>query len=280
MPKVTLSYLNEAGSLVPSAIDRVFESPYIYAELLPFHEGWQSPSRSGRALGMGVDAMSARVLVVDGHPITRWGTSRLLDEAEGLVVVGETGSGTEAVRLAAALLPDVVTIGLATSDGHGLRLAKELRDRWDDLGLVVLGAAADDDDLLQAFETGVSAFVPNTAPVAEVVAAVRHASVSATSFTASGLAAALRRRQDAAANDTLSAREHQVLDLLLTGHSVPSMAARLHISPSTAKTYVARLYEKLGARNRAEAVTSAFRLGLAAQGAVPAPRKPLAVLRS
>jgi len=98
--------------------------------------------------------------------------------------------------------------------------------------------------------------------------------VSATSFTSSGLAAALRRRQDATASDTLSARERQVLDLLLAGHSVPSMAATLHISPSTAKTYVARLYEKLGARNRAEAVMSALRLGLAPQAAIPAPRSP------
>jgi DNA-binding NarL/FixJ family response regulator len=224
--------------------------------------------------------MNARVLVVDGHPITRWGTGRLLDQAEDLVVVGETGSATEAVKLAAALLPDVVTIGLTASDMRGLELARELRTRWDDLGLVVLAAAADDDGLLQAFETGVSAFVPNTAAVAEVVAAVRHASVSATSFTSSGLAAALRRRQDAVANDTLSSRERQVLELLLAGHSIPSMAASLHISPSTAKTYVARLYEKLGARNRAEAVMSALRLGLAPQGAVPAPREPLAPVRS
>lgn len=220
------------------------------------------------------------MLVVDGHPITRWGTARLLGEAEDLVVVGETGSGTEAVKLAAALLPDVVTIGLTVSAVDGLRLAQELRDRWDDLGLVVLASASDDDALLQAFETGVSAFVPNTAPVAEVVAAVRHASVSAMSFTSSGLAAALRRRQDAAAQDTLSARERQVLELLLSGYSVPSMAARLQISSSTAKTYVARLYEKLGARNRAEAVMSALRLGLAPQGVVPSPRPSVAPVQS
>jgi DNA-binding NarL/FixJ family response regulator len=224
--------------------------------------------------------MSARVLVVDGHPVTRWGTGRLIDEAEDLVVIGETGSATEAVKLAAALQPDVVTIGLTAADMHGLRLARELRDRWDDLGLVILASAPDDDVLLQAFETGVSAFVSKCAPVAEVIAAVRHASVSAASFTSSGLAAALRRRQDAAAHDTLSSRERQVLDLLLAGHSVPSMAALLHISPSTAKTYVARLYEKLGARNRAEAVMAALRLGLAPQPVIPGPRSPLVSLGS
>ena len=94
-------------------------------------------------------------------------------------------------------------------------------------------------------------------------AAVRHAAVAASSFSAAGLAAALRRQRQAAATTTdLSAREREVLDLLVSGASVPSIAARLHISPSTAKTYVARVYDKLGARNRAEAVMAAVRLGL------------------
>jgi DNA-binding NarL/FixJ family response regulator len=109
-----------------------------------------------------------------------------------------------------------------------------------------------------------SAFVPKSAPVSEVLAAVRHASVSAASFTASGLAAALRRRRDSGPRDSLSPREREVLDLLVAGRSIPALALSLHISPSTAKTYVARLYEKLGARNRAEAVMAAVRLGLTA----------------
>jgi DNA-binding NarL/FixJ family response regulator len=214
--------------------------------------------------------MNSRVLVVESHPITRWGLARLLEDQDDLTVVGATGSPDEAVSLSATLLPDVVTIGLGRPDGHGLPLARHLRDRFDDLGLVVLAAAEDDEVLLQAFETGVSAFVSKNASVAEVLGAVRHASVSASSFTASGLAAALRRRRDAGSSLDLSPRERQVLDLLVDGRSVPALAASLHISPSTAKTYVARLYEKLGARNRAEAVMAAVRLGLTAQ-AEPAP---------
>jgi DNA-binding NarL/FixJ family response regulator len=207
--------------------------------------------------------MGARVLVVESHPVTRWGLSRLLDEQPDLAVVGATGSGREAVALAAALVPDVVVLGLKAPDGHGLPLAKELRERFDDLGLVILTAAENDDVLLQAFETGVSAYVAKTAPVEEFVAAVRHAAVAASSFSAAGLAAALRRqRQAAAATTELSTREREVLHLLVSGESVPSIAALLHISPSTAKTYVARIYDKLGARNRAEAVMAAVRLGL------------------
>jgi DNA-binding NarL/FixJ family response regulator len=229
--------------------------------------------------------MSARVLVVDCHPVTRWALSRLLDELPDLCAAGEAATAAEAVRLTAALVPDVVVVGLGRGDGHGLPLARELRERYPDLGVVVFSAAEDDDVLLTAFELGLSAFVSKTAPVAEVVAAVRHASVSSSSFTAAGLAAALRRRQDGSAAVDLSARERQVLGLLLAGESVPSLALSLHISLSTAKTYVSRVYEKLGVRNRAEAVMAAVRLGLAPDPATagplpPIPRRPLDALPS
>jgi DNA-binding NarL/FixJ family response regulator len=219
-----------------------------------------------------VKIMSSRVLVVEGHPVTRWGLSRLIDEQDGLDLVGQTGTAEEAVKLAAALHPDVVIIGLGQPDQNGLRLARHLRDRFDDLGIVLLAAAEEDDVLLRAFETGVSAFVAKSAPVTELMAAVRHASVAASSFTAVGLAVALRRQREAATPSyDLSARERQVLDLLVDGESVPSLARCLHISPSTAKTHVARIYEKLGVRTRAEAVMAAVRLGLADASAVAIP---------
>jgi len=213
--------------------------------------------------------MTARVLVVESHPVTRWGLGRLVTEQSDLELAGDTGSAREAVSLAAALLPDVVVIGLTSPEGHGLPLARELRERFDDLGVVLLTATEDDDVLLQAFETGVSAYVAKTAPVAEIVGAIRHASVAASSFTAAGLAAALRRQRQSVVACDLSAREREVLDHLVAGRSVPTIAALLHISPSTAKTYVARVYEKLGARSRAEAVMAAVRLGLVSRGAAP-----------
>src|SRR5215211_2390856 len=109
--------------------------------------------------------MSARVLVVESHPVTRWGLCRLIAEQPDLDVVGEVATAREAICLTAALQPDVVIIGLAHDEAHGLPLARELRQRFDDLGLVVLTASEDDDILLQAFETGVSAYVAKTAPV-------------------------------------------------------------------------------------------------------------------
>jgi DNA-binding NarL/FixJ family response regulator len=213
-------------------------------------------------------AASIRLLIVDGHPITRCGLARVAGDQPGMEVVGETGSVDDALRLAAALRPAVVTIGLNLLDGNGLGLARELRDRYQDLGIVILTSSGEDDMLLRALETGASAFVSKLAKMPEIVSAIRHSAVAASSFIATGLAQALRRRAATTEQLTLSTRERQVLYLLQEGQSIPAIAAGMFISLSTAKTYVARLYEKLGATNRATAVMSAVRRGLVKEPAL------------
>ncbi len=208
--------------------------------------------------------MAIRLLVVDGHPLIRWGLARIADEQDDLHSVGEAASAAEALALAAARNPDVVTVDVSLPDQNGLGLARELRDRYPGLGIVVLTSQDEDDVLFRALDNGVSAFVPKTAPVPEILAAIRHAAVAATSFTATGLAQALRRRRDVPERLALSPREREVLDLLQDGLSVPAIAQTLYLSLSTAKTYVARLYDKLGANNRAQALMAAVRLGLTA----------------
>jgi DNA-binding NarL/FixJ family response regulator len=143
-----------------------------------------------------------------------------------------------------------------------MRVARDLRDRYADLGIVMLTSRGEDDLLFRALETGASAFVAKTAPIGEVLAAIRHAAVAASSFTAAGLADALTRRRTATDGHVLSPRETQVLRMLRDGMSVPAIAATLYVSQSTAKTYVARLYDKLGAANRAQALMTAVHLGL------------------
>lgn len=203
-----------------------------------------------------------RLLVIDSHPVTRWGLARMAAEQPDLQVVGEADSAAQAIRLVTALRPDVVTVDVSLPDRDGLELARELRDRFDGLGIVVLTALGSDDVLFRALETGVSAFVSKQADVCELLGAIRHAGVAALSFSATGLAAALRRRQQQPDSPLLSVRERQVLAHLLAGQSVPALAAELYISLSTAKTYVARLYDKLGVNNRSAAVLAAARLGI------------------
>jgi DNA-binding NarL/FixJ family response regulator len=206
--------------------------------------------------------MPIRLAVIDGHTLTRYGLRELVAQHPDIQLVAECGSAADAQRVLEAARPDVVTVEVNLPDGDGLRLARELRDRYADLGIVILAAQGQDDVLFRALETGVSAFVGQTAPVEEMLAAIRHAAVAASSFTASGLAVALARRQIVQERLALSPRETEVLGLLGDGLSIPAIAARMFISQSTAKTYVARLYEKLGAGNRAQALMTGIHYGL------------------
>jgi DNA-binding NarL/FixJ family response regulator len=205
---------------------------------------------------------AARLIIVDAHPVTRLGLALMVNGQPDLLTVGEAGSATEAIGLIGDVQPDVVTIGLSLPDRPGLDLAAELRDRFDGLGIVIFTGQGEDNVLFRALENGASAFVAKTASPPEILGAIRHAAVAASSFSSRGLAAALRRRQQAPALPALSERERQVLSLLLAGFSVPDLAVKLHISLSTAKTYVARLYDKLGANSRSQALLTAVRLGI------------------
>jgi DNA-binding NarL/FixJ family response regulator len=219
--------------------------------------------------------MKIRIAIVDGHTLTRHGLRDVVRQQADIEIVAECGSAAEVPTLIENFSPDVVTLDSSLPDGDGMRLARDLRDRYPDLGIVMLTSRGEDDVLFRALETGASAFVSKTAPVQEVLAAIRHSAVAPGSFTASGLATALTRRRAVPAGPLLSAREADVLRLLRDGMSVPAIALALFVSHSTAKTYVARLYDKLGAANRAQALMTAMRYGLIhyeqdGQGAAPA----------
>jgi DNA-binding NarL/FixJ family response regulator len=206
--------------------------------------------------------MDIRLAIVDGHTLIRYGLRELAAQHPEIQIVAECSSMANAWRMLQAVQPDVVTADVTLPDGDGLQLARQMRDLRNDLGIVLLTSNAEDDVMFRALETGVSAFVPKTAPLEELLTAIRHAAVAASSFTATGLAAALARRSAAQDRFALSGRERQVLHLLRDGMSIPAIAQTMFISTSTAKTYVARLYEKLGAANRAQALMTAVRYGL------------------
>jgi DNA-binding NarL/FixJ family response regulator len=129
--------------------------------------------------------------------------------------------------------------------------------------MVVLTMYAGDEQLFAALEAGASAFVAKDAPADEVVAAARHALVSPRSFAAADLAGAMRRRMTPS-GPQLTQRESEVLSLLARGFSVSAIARSIFVSDSTAKTHISKIYEKLGASNRADAIMKAVRSGLLA----------------
>lgn len=205
--------------------------------------------------------MPASVLLVDDHELIRQGLRRAFERDEDFTVAGEAATLNDATRLASTLQPDVCVIDVRLPDGNGLELAKKLRQARPDVGLVILTMYAGDDQLFAALDAGASAFVPKSAASDDVVAAARHAAAQPASFVASDLAEAMHRRLHPT-GPQLTRRESEVLDLLAEGLGVSTISRKLYISESTTKTHISKLYDKLGAANRAQAIMAAVKAGL------------------
>jgi DNA-binding NarL/FixJ family response regulator len=205
------------------------------------------------------------VLLIDDHELIRQGLRRAFERDPDFTVVGEAGTMNEGLSLAGDMAPQVVIMDVRLPDGNGLEATRKLREMLPTCGIVVLTMYAGDEQLFGALEAGASAFVAKDAPADDVVAAARHAAASPAAFTASDLADAMRRRLTPS-GPQLTPRERQVLGLLADGLAVAQIARSLYISESTAKTHISKLYEKLGAANRAQALMTAMRLGLIRAG--------------
>lgn len=208
--------------------------------------------------------MAITVLLVDDHELIRQGLRRSFERDGDFEVVGEAGSIADAERLLRITQPEVVVLDVRLPDGSGLKLAATARERYPHLGIVILTMYAGDEQLFAALEAGASAFVPKNAPSDDVVEAARHAATTPQSFTAKDLADAMKRKLSPS-GPQLSPREREVLQLLADGLGVAQISRRLFISESTTKTHISKLYEKLGAGNRAQALMTALKLGLLRQ---------------
>ncbi len=201
------------------------------------------------------------VLLIDDHELVRQGLATAFSQAEGFEIVGQAGSVAAGLELAQKVKPDVVVTDVRLPDGSGLDIVRALRPRNKSIGLVVLTMYAGDEQLFAAMDAGASGFVGKDAPTSSVINAARQAAVAPLTFTCTGLAEAMLRRMSSGAPQ-LSDRERQVLELLAEGLGVTAIAAKLFLSESTAKSHIGRIYEKLGAANRAQALVAAMRLGL------------------
>jgi len=208
--------------------------------------------------------MTVSVVLVDDHDLIRQGLRRAFERDGGFDVVGEASTSAEALTLLGEVQPNVVVLDVRLPDGSGIEIARQAREQWPDLGIVILTMYAGDEQLFQALDAGASAFVAKDAASDDVVSAARHAAVSPRAFTASDLGDAMRRRLTPT-GPQLTPREREVLALLADGLGVAQISKQLYITESTTKTHISKLYEKLGAGNRAQALMTALRLGLITQ---------------
>ena len=202
-----------------------------------------------------------RILLVDDHELIRSGLGAVLDLEDDMDVVGTAGSVAEAIARYDELQPDVVVADLQLQDGTGLDIVRTIRKSSNTTGLIVLTMHSGDDQIFAAMQAGASGFVGKDAPSSEVVRAARHAKVSPRAFICAGLVGAMMRRTTGEST-SLTEREHDVLLLLADGLGAAAIGEKLYLSESTAKSHIARIYQKLGAANRAQALVTAMRIGL------------------
>jgi DNA-binding NarL/FixJ family response regulator len=201
------------------------------------------------------------VLLVDDHDLIRQGLRKAFERDDAFHVVGEAATVSGCLELADQLLPEVAVVDVNLADGNGLEAVAELRLKYPAMGIVVLTMYDDDKHLFAAMEAGASAFVPKSVSTDQVLAAAHHAASAPNSFSAADLAGAMRRRMSPE-TPLLNARETELLELLSEGLAVAAVARRMFTSQSTVKSQLSKLYEKLGAGNRSQALMAAVRLGL------------------
>jgi DNA-binding NarL/FixJ family response regulator len=214
-----------------------------------------------------VDLMAAiRVMIVDDHTVVRDGIAALLDRQDDIEVIGRAADGQEAVDRAPSIQPDLVLMDLRMPRMDGVEAMRRLRETMPELQFIVLTTFDTDEYIFEAIEAGARGFLLKDASREELFRAIRavHAgeSVVEPSVTARVLERVAQHERGEAVGPALSERELEVLGELAQGRANKEIAASLHLSESTVKTYVARIFTKLDANGRTEAVTKALQQGL------------------
>jgi DNA-binding NarL/FixJ family response regulator len=212
-----------------------------------------------------------RVLVADDQELVRTGFRLILAGEPGISVVGDAADGRAAVELTRSLRPDVVLMDIRMPVLDGLAATQALVADPDCASRVLVLTTFDDDGyVFAALEAGASGYLLKDAPADQLVSAIRVVasgeSILAPAVTTRLVREVAARRRDpesVAAVQRLSARETEVLGHVADGESNAEIAAALVLSEATVKTHVARILAKLGARDRVQAVVTAYRSGLA-----------------
>lgn len=206
-----------------------------------------------------------RVLVADDHPMLREGLVTVLDTQQDFEVVGEAADGSEVVRLAERLNPDVILLDLEMPGVDGVAALEKLRSAGSEARTIVFTAYDTDERILGALRAGARGYLLKGASRTEIFDAIRtvHAGGSLLQpVVTNKLLQTMSREERREETEPLTSREIEVLGLLALGLQNKEIASRLFITERTVKFHVSSLMHKLGAENRTETVTIAAQRGL------------------
>ncbi len=220
---------------------------------------------------MSLPTARTRVLIVEDHPVLRGVVRLACEHSEDLEVVGEVSNGEEALDAARELAPDVVVLDLTLSgELQGIDVARTLREEGSSAKILILTGRTDDQAVFETIRAGVHGYLEKTAGVRFIAEALSRVAAGEQVFTPRQeraareelLRLARRTKETTDVRATVTEREIEILEYLSLGLTVKQVAKRLGVSPRTVETHIAKLYRKLGVKNRVQAVSKASSLGL------------------
>ena len=193
-----------------------------------------------------------KVLVVDDHQLVRIGTSRLLSDIEGIEVVGEAGSGEEAIEMVQSLKPQVVLMDVQMPGIGGLEATRRCLRVDPELKIVAVTVYEEEPYPSKLMKVGAVGYLTKRANVEEMVRAIKKV-VSGQRYISSEIAQQLALKpyssEESNPFEILSSREMQITLMVIEGHRVPDISERLSLSPKTVNSYRYRIFDKLGINN-------------------------------
>ncbi|MDW6062495.1 response regulator transcription factor [Streptomyces sp. FXJ1.4098] len=215
--------------------------------------------------------MTIRVALADDQPLVRAGLRMVIDSTPGIEVIGEAGTGTRVVRLVRELRPDVVVMDIRMPGMDGIEATQMITAESPAARVLMLTTFDDDSNVYASLRAGASGFLVKDMALDDILSAIRVVAsgdgLIAPSVTRRLIEEFAGRPEQAPAPPprdlaAITGREREVLTLVGRGMSNAELAARLHITPGTAKAHVASLRSKLGARDRVQLVIIAYEAGL------------------
>jgi two-component system response regulator NreC len=210
-----------------------------------------------------------RLLLVDDHDVVRSGLRMLLENEADLVILGEAGSGKQALELAAKLGPDVVIMDITLSDMSGIEVTRRIKQSHPKIAVVALTIHEDQQYFFEMLQVGASAYVPKRAAPNDLIAAIRAAYrgdmyiyPSLAKLLVSDFLSRAGEGDEKATMNGLTPREQEVLSMLAEGKTNEEIAVALNISRHTVARHRENLMGKLGLHNRSELVKYAIRKSL------------------
>jgi DNA-binding NarL/FixJ family response regulator len=202
-----------------------------------------------------------RILIADDHPVVREGLVGMLNGQDDFDVVAVADDGAKAITLYNEHKPDVVLMDLQMPNLDGVSAIQQIRSDEASARVLVLTTFDSDADILRAIEAGATGYLLKDTPREELFRAIR-AAANGESVLAPSVATRLMTRMRSPAEEKLSAREIDVLELVAKGYSNKEVAKALHISTATVKTHLIHIYSKLGVDDRTSATTTAIERGI------------------